>query len=714
MNLDEFSQDFIRDIRLNSQIERDTPSNVFLNQMVQRLEEMSVLFNTNIYSFSKIGQKKKMMRVDGFSFDEADKSLILLLNDFEDKDNPSTLNQSTINDLIQIMTQFVVELSRGTIFEYIDDGLVEFKNYLRSIYNRMKIDYVSDTEDPVDKVKFVILTNKKLSNRKINVVINELESKKVEVNIWDITRIFELIQSGKEREPLEVDFNNYNLTNGIPFIKAEFKNNDLYDAFMCIIPGKVLSDIYFDHGSRLLEGNIRTFLSTRGKINKNIRKTIKEEPNKFFAYNNGVSCTASEIKFSTDGKYILKIGDLQIINGGQTTASLTSAEKKDKASLELIYVPMKLTLIKEKKALSDENKTNTYEEMIQNIAKYANSQNKIKDSDFFSNHPFHRQMELLSKQLPANPKKGEFHGSYWFYERSRGAYEQQQYKIKTIAEKNDFLRKFPKNQVIKKEELAKYMMAGFYLRPDFVSKGSEKNMIEFASYIDDLWTNSSSSINDHFYKEAVAYAILYKTLDKLVTDAPWYYVGGPKLNIIPYTISKFFYSIPKGTNLDLLKIWDKQELSFEMQKELLRIAKVTLDFINKSNGILVTEYAKKAETWEKYKIMEETITTDLADDLISDKLLQGQKHIAKKEKIVMNTLEIEKQIMELAQRDNGQYWINLINEARKRKIWTPTLDSIFTVVAELAKVNPKRFPSSEQMKKAWELRGKMEEAGVLV
>src|SRR5690606_12812258 len=146
--------------------------------------------------------------------------------------------------------------------------------------------------------------------------------------------------------------------------------------YLSILPGKLLSDIYWEYGSRLLEGNVRAFLSAKWKVNKGIRNTIKKEPSKFFTYNNGIACTAKNLTFSDDGKSIIKIEDLQIINGGQTTASLTTAWKVDKASLETIYVPMKLTIVK-----SDE-----YDEMIQNISKYANSQNKVTDADLFSNH----------------------------------------------------------------------------------------------------------------------------------------------------------------------------------------------------------------------------------------------------------------------------------------------------------------------------------------
>jgi hypothetical protein len=715
MKFEEFKKDFIDEIRNDSQIEQDTPSNIFLSKMVQRLEEISVLFNTTIYPFLKPGQRGKIMRIDGYSFDDAEKSIILFINDYVDVFDASVLNQSQIIDYANKMSQFIYEVKEKTIFKYIDPSQIEFSNFLHTLSKRLRIDFVDEKDESIDKVKFVILTNKKLTNKKLKIGLPEFDLLKVDIDVWDIERIYDLIASGREREPLVIDFKEFEMSSGIPYIRADFQDNELYDAYLCIIPGKVLSDIYFEHGSRLLEGNVRTFLSVRGKINKNIRKTIKEEPKKFFAYNNGISCTAKQIEFTDDGRSIVKIHDLQIINGGQTTASLSSAVKKDKANLDLIYVPMKLTLIKDSENADAMQNRNAYEEMIQNIAKFANSQNKIKDSDFFSNHPFHRQMELLSKKISAAPKAGQFHSTYWFYERSRGAFEQEQFKLKNQTERDAFLRKYPKNQVIKKEELAKYMMAGKYLRPDIVSKGSEKNMIEFASEIDAVWTISNESINEHFFKEAVGFTILYRTLDRLVSSvADWYYVGGPKLNVIPYTIAKFFNSLPAGETLNLIKIWEKQGLSAALEEELLRIGHITLDFINESEGILVTEYAKKAETWEKFKNKKIAISNSIENDLINVNLIKDQEKSAKKEQKVLTTLEVEMKVMELAKSEEGNYWKRLLDEAKKRNLWTPKIQDIIMVVAELGNPFPKRLPSPSQIKFAWDFRQKLEDAGALV
>jgi len=258
-------------------------------------------------------------------------------------------------------------------------------------------------------------------------------------------------------------------------------------------------------------------------------------------------------------------------------------------------------------------------------------------------------------------------------------------------------------------------MASKYQRPDIVSKGSEKNMAEFASIIDDQFMKNTESINETFFKRAVVYSMLYKKLDNLISRATWYYTGGPKLNVIPYTLAKFFYCLPEGLYLDLDRIWEKQQISDNLAEELLRIAEKTLLFIVKSaGGTIVTEYAKKQDNWEKYKAIPEKISQSVIEDLISTIEFEEKGKQAIKQTKMLGKLELEMKIMELAQQDNGQYWLKLVQEGERRKLISQKDKDIVMVVNELGSPTPKRFPSPAQMKVAWEFRSKLEDAGALV
>lgn len=569
----------------------------------------------------------------------------------------------------------------------------------RDIARRMHIDYVNaENDESIDKINLIIITNQDISNSVKELPPFTFLDKKVGVSIWSTMRFFELYQSGREREPIVIKTERYGI-DGIPCIKADMVDNIDYDAYLAIVPGEFLHKIYYDHGPHLLEGNVRAFLSNRGKINRGIRNTIRTEPTKFFTYNNGIACTAAKITLSPDGHKIVEIEDLQIINGGQTTASLTSAVLKDKLSLDNIFVPMKMTVVK----------NDDYDTMIQNISKYANSQNTVTDADFFSNHPFHRTLATLSTHTPAPAKDGSLHGTYWYYERSRGKYEQEQFKLYKKSDIENFKKKYPKCQVVKKEELAKYYTAAELLRPDRVSAGSQKVMKFFAEIIDKKYQTHSEYFNTEFFKKCICYTILYRETDRIVNKAEWYNVGGYKLNIVPYTISKIISSIPTGYALDFERIWRKQELYPSLVAEINRIAQITNEFIQKSEGVIVTEYCKKEDTWNKYNAVSCTFSQEFISDLIPLSIIEDKIKAEMKSEKLGKELNVEGEIVNLG----GAYWRNLIAEGLRRKILSPMEIDLLNIAASIDTPRP-RIASPKQAKLIWKIRKKLEDSGVLV
>lgn len=553
-SFEEFRNEYLEDVRINAQIDGTMPDEFFFSDALEKLSSMGELVDPRIKPTQKRCRNNRIMSFDAYCFDESDKSVVLVSNDFKDTAD-ATLTKTEIDTIKARMLNFLQEAydeKLGVYFDITDEMLAVG----RDIGRRMKIDYVDiENDNSINQIKLYIITNKLLSEKVTSFRSEDFLGKKVELNVWSIKRFFDLYQSGRDREPIVIDTEKYGVE-GIPCIKAEMSGSLDYDAYLAIVPGQFLHNIYYEHGSRLLEGNVRSFLSNRGKINKGIRETIRKEPTKFFTYNNGIACTAAKISLSEDGRFITSMEDLQIINGGQTTASMTSAVLKDKLPLDNIFIPMKLTVIK----------NDDYDTMIQNISRYANSQNPVKEADLFSNHPFHRTFETLSKKVAAPIYGDNVNNTFWYYERSRGKYEQEQLKFVRKSEKDAFFRKYPKSQVIKKEELAKYFTCGELLRPDIVSKGSAKCMSFFAEYIDEKYQKNPEYFNDEFYRMAICFVILFRTTDKIVNKAEWYNVGGYKLNIVPYTISKLIQSIPKGYCLDYDLIWKKQQLYPSLNK----------------------------------------------------------------------------------------------------------------------------------------------------
>ena len=696
MAFEEYKKEYLDDIRINAQIESVLPDEYFLEDALDKLTAMGELTDPVIRPIQKRCRNNKIMAFDAYGFDASDKSFVLISNDFKDTAD-ATLTRTELDTIRTRMLNFIQEAFDERLQEYFDltDEMLPVG---RNIARRMKKDYVDlDNDDSIDQIKLYIITNKTLSDKVTSLRCDDFLDKRVELNVWSIKRFYDLYQSGKDREPILIETDKYGIK-GIPCIKAEMSGNLDYDAYLAIVPGYFLHSIYYDHGSRLLEGNVRAFLSNRGKINKGIRETIRKEPTKFFAYNNGIACTAAKITLSDDKRFITSMEDLQIINGGQTTASLTSAVIKDKLPLDNIFVPMKLTVVK----------NDDYDMMIQNISRYANSQNSVKNSDFFSNHPFHRVFEALSKKIPAPVSGDNVNNTFWYYERSRGKYDQEQFKITRKSEKEAFARRYPKSQLIKKEDLAKFFTCAELLRPDVVSKGGEKCMSFFAEYIDSQYQKTPEYFNDEFFKLAICYAILFKTTDKIVKNSDWYVSASYiKPFIVPYTISKIIVNLPKGYCLDYDLIWRKQTLYPSLSCQIEKVAHATNEFIRNSVGS-AREYCSKEETWKRYKEVYLSLDPQFVNDLISkevmDERIQGEIKEKKLEKDVNWLVEIYNL--------GNSYWTDLLKEGMKRHILSPMETDLLNLA--VAFTAGKKVPSEKQAKLIWKIRNKLDQAGVLI
>lgn len=696
MDYQEYKEDFLNTLRADSVHSGTDTEDEFLNHTLDLLMDFNELDSPEMTGMGdKKGKGGRLMRADGHCFDETDHSLILLISDFQDSKEPDKLTRTRVDELYWRLYYFLDEVCNGNISTYFDDSddVLKISDYIRRRMN-------AQHDDPqlVLKVKFYILTNKELDTRLLSTNLLEttisntrgkkkkakttkkikkenFNGKPLEIALWYPERFFEM-ENSNNNEPIVIDVAEDYGCNGIPCIKGNIGDNLDYEAYIAIIPGKLLADIYIEHGSRVLEGNVRAFLGTGGSksVNSGIRRTINTDPTKFFTYNNGIATTASDVETNfVDGQlYITKIVDLQIINGGQTTASLAEAVlKKTNTDLKGIYVPMKLTVIDDRES-EDGNGIRFYDAMVQSIAKFANSQNKVTAADLFSNDPFHIQMEQMSKRYLAPPGQSAV-PTGWYYERSRKKYKQEQIKLSKDSQKR-FQSKFPKSQVITKEQLAMYITTVFSLRPDIVSKGKNWTMKAFGTEISEIYKKNKEAFNEFYFKKCICAAIIYRTVDSYLETHKdsarkptgfWYKTGGYKLNIVPYSIAKIISSIPEGLSLDWTQIWNKQAISPSFMREIEIVTKMTNDFICDSNGVIVTEYCKKLSTWEEFRDkIGYSPSADFLSELISTAEVKEYEHDAKSDKKDDNNL---KNIMAIINR-GANYWQNLVRIAQNNRI----------------------------------------------
>lgn len=690
---EEYKSEFLESLRADSAISGSDTVDEFLTRTLGMLVDYDEIQDPQrIGCGDKRCSGNHVMRADGYCFDETDHSLVLVISDFQDSHDTDNLTMSRVDDLYWRMYYFLNEICNGRMEDYFDDS-DDILKVARLIRKRMNA--LADDPEQILKVKLYIITNKDLSPDLLNqnlletkirktkgqksvkttkkIKKSDFEGKPLEINLWSPERFYEKEKS-LNNDPIVIDFETDYHSVGIPCIKGNIGENLGYEAYIAIIPGKLLADIYINHGSKVLEGNVRAFLGTSGSksVNSGIRRTINNEPNKFFTYNNGIATTAADVETQEiDGQlYITKIVDLQIINGGQTTASLAEAVlKKTNTELDGIFVPMKLTVIDDRET-ENEDGVRFYDQMVQAIAKYANSQNKVTAADLFSNDPFHIWMEKSSKRWLAPSAKYAI-PTGWYYERSRKRYQQELFKIRSVVDQKRFQAKFPKDQLITKEQLGMYLTT-MAQRPHIVAKGKNFVIKEFNTIITQEYRANKAVFNEFYFKKCICAAIIYRTVDNyLETNKDsakkqtgfWYKAGGYKLDIVPYSIAKILHSIPKGYTLNWDYIWNHQMVSPAFMREIELATKMTNDFICDSHGIIVTEYCKKEDTWVAFRdTVSYTPSDRFIDELMPEGLIKEQEESAQKEQKGVDDLKYVMQIIE----PGAEYWQKLFVEGVKR------------------------------------------------
>ena len=399
-------------------------------------------------------------------------------------------------------------------------------------------------------------------------------------SLWDVVRLHRLSTSGRQRETISIDLME-RFGEPVPCLQAA-STQEGYRAFLMLIPGDVLRSIYADFGSRLLETNVRSFLQARGKVNRGIRDTIAREPERFLAYNNGITLTAETVELHDNGGggAVTRLGGLQIVNGGQTTASLLATDR-GRADLSQVHVAAKLIEIAEGKV---------HDELVRNVSRYANSQNRISEADFSSNDPFHVRIEELSRTTWAPAVGGSQRQTRWFYERARGQYQDARASESTSARRRAFSTEHPTRQRFTKTDLAKFENTWDQL-PHMVSRGAQKN---FSDYMIRLGERDQTVIDRTHFERLVAKAILFRTAERIVQRQNF---GGYRANIVTYTLA--LLSNATSQRIDLDRIWREQDLPPDLQEVIAELShdvhRIITDPPSARN---ITEWCKAERCWE--------------------------------------------------------------------------------------------------------------------
>lgn len=691
MDAQEFKKDFLEDIKADAAATGEGSCASFVTAFARYLQEADYLLDFTSSYFEGIGKQNRKLRVDGYVYDEFDKTMSLIVADYDVLDNERVLTKTQARQLQNRLIYFVdnalnTQLHRNVEMSRSCSDLVDLLREKRSEIRKYQLQ-IFTTADISSTIKI-------LESPEINNVPSECQ-------IWNVERLFQLCGSDIGRQVIEIDFKEYT-ENGIPCLEASDTVTEDFKSYLCIISGTVLADLYDKYGSSLLEGNVRSFLSTKVAVNKKIRTTILQQPERFFAYNNGISATTMGVKFesTSQGLFLVSARDFQIINGGQTTASLSNARYRDKADLNAIFVQMKLTDIAG--TLENEDATT----LVQNISRSSNSQNKVSDADFFSTHPFHVQMERCSQRLGARGTGGLQFETKWFYERARGQFLQKQMRM-TPSQKKKFLLQNPKNQLITKTDLAKVRNTwdGF---PHIVSKGAQTNFNDFAKKINDGWEKDDGLLfGDKYFQETVAMCLIFRYTESMIPHQLWYQQGY-RANIVTYTIALMHRLIkikyPKQ-DLDLLGIWTRQIVPVTVQNILKELSELVYSKLTDPARDVenVTQWCKREGCWHRVQNIDYDLPKEIESCLIGKDEMRNAVRDAKADMRIEKDTDVMTRIVEI----QAEQWQNVMSYATSKRMVSPEELTALKIACQL----PLKVPNPIQCKKLIAVLDRLYEEG---
>lgn len=560
----------------------DSKENKFTEYVMETLAEAGETEGIRLCTYIKENKNENIQfKINGYALEEGYENIDIFISSYKDTNQSYRLAKSDFDKLIKWSTGFVNAALKG----YLEDiepsteafGLASLLHEKRNDIIRINIFILSNGDIPHDPPT--------------NFSLKSLDEILFTFKIWDIERLHRLSQSKGNREPIEIDFEEL-MGEVIPCLEMP-SQNELYECYLAIVPGTILANLYRNYGTRLLESNVRAFLQQTGKVNIGIRDTIRFNPHMFLPYNNGLATTAQEVKtkINEDGhKVITAVKDFQIVNGGQTTASLFHTAKKYKeADISNVYVQMKLTVIK------DEEKKN---ETVPYISRYANSQNKVSELDLTSNSPFLQRLEELSRTTYAVDAYDKNKQTIWFFERVKGQYKEALNREPKGNKQNAFKLKNPRNQLIIKSDVAKFMNI-WHLKPFHVAKGSQKNYIAFMRDFEKDF--SKKKPGRVYWEDVVANSILFQSADNLFGRKNQNPIGDTniKSHTVAYTLSYFHYLTENKLNLG--QIWNRQIIEEDLQNELKKLLIFVYDFLTSLDVALISEAVKSEKVWDRLK-----------------------------------------------------------------------------------------------------------------
>ena len=587
----------------SSEVNGESQEQAFTRVCLDMLTQVGETYNAVVAYDEKGLGTKGQHKINGYAISENCDTIDLFISVYNPSGSIESIEKSQIDRACTRISNFFSK----AFFNKYDNEIAETSSIFEFAH---QLASSKEIREKLIRVNAFILTNRHYKGE--IPLPKDISGFKVFFNIIDVEKLYSI--SSQSRLPIQLDLQEHNLE---PACLPIPTGTDEYDGYLTFLPGSFLAFLYEQYGFKLLEQNVRSFLQFRAGINRGIKETILKRPQMFFAFNNGISATADSIELDDSNCIIRKISNLQIVNGGQTTATLFHTSKEAKENIVDVLVPVKISVIN--------NADNSYE-IIKSISKFANTQNKINDADLSANDPVLVEIEKMSRYM-LTPIAGSTQ-HYWFFDRISRQYDNLlAQNSKSKSRKKAFELKYPKACKYTKYELAKFYNCYYELidngkiviGPHCVVDGNEVNFRAFRDYV-----MPNLEVNQVFYEDLIAKAILFKDVDKRhgTKRSKTPPIGDMKQVMVPYSIA--LLRIATNGCLDLEKIWKKQQVSEElsdyMYNLMVKLNQYLIDNTPRSN---IIEWATKEDCWQKVKTeLKIPDTTSIKDDIASKEAIE--------------------------------------------------------------------------------------------
>jgi hypothetical protein len=521
----------------------------------------------------------------------------------------------------------------------------------------------------------------------------EWSGRTIEHDAFDMVRLHRILGEGETRSDIAVDLRQL-AGSALPCLPVR-PDAGGYEAYLTVLPGDILSRIYQRYGVRLLELNVRAFLGIQGRksVNGELRRTIAEEPSRFLAYNNGIVATVDEIEFEKNdaGQSLISgLKGLQIVNGGQTTASLHRARFKDRLKLDGVEVPVKIIRVT----------SGDLAEMVGSVSRAANRQNTVQQADFSSNDPFHQKVEELANNCWLESGRGR-----WFYERARGSYLAAEQKASYRAkDEQAFRTQTPRTRRLSKLDVARYLNAWNGL-PYRVCLGGQKNFQHFMQRLKDL---PPLPPDETWFRRLVATAILYRAAERIIRQMAF---PAFRSQIVAYLVAGL--SQRTGGRIDFEAIWRHQAISPELE-DLLRAWAPKIDQVLRATAGQRNpgEWFKQEDCWKAIQDKLPTLVDPLPTELAKATAVPaGRSADAESKEPVLSAQDFER-IRQCMGIDSAT-WLRAAELGLRAKVVHWKTAGILRTLAGYAASGWDRRPSAKQAKPALDALQMVRSRGLL-